>query len=88
VLARAVIPVVSCAGATTRRSERHCKIGGSVNRGGDVRRAPFLCFVFLVCFCRLTCLRPLSSFMLVIIAMKEVAGQHCPRCGSLIPCVW
>ena len=87
-LARAVIPAASCAGATTRRSERYCKVGGSVDRGGDVGRVPLLCFVFLVCFCRLACLRPLSSFMVVIIAMKEVAGQHGPRCGSRIPCVW
>jgi len=88
VLARAVIPAVSCAGATTRRSDRHCEVGGSVDRGGDVGRVPLLCFVFLVCLCRLTCLRPLSSFLLVIIAMRDVAGQHGPWCGSRISCVW
>jgi len=87
VLARAVIAAVTRAGVMKRRSECHCKVGGSVDCGGDAGRVPFLCFVFLVCFCRLTCLRPLPSFLLVIISMKEVAGQHGPWCGSRIPCV-
>jgi len=87
VLARAKIPAVTRVVVTRRRSDRHCKVGGSVDRGGVVGRVPLLCFVFLVCFCRVTCLRPLPSFLLVIISMKEVAGQHGPWCGSRIPCV-
>jgi len=33
--------------------------------------------------CRLTC-RPLLSFLLIIIAMREVAGQHGPWFGIRI----
>jgi len=49
VLARAVIPVVSCAWATTRRIERHCKVGGSGDRGAEVGRVPSLCWCFFFC---------------------------------------
>jgi len=78
VLARAVIPAVTRARVMMRRSECHCRVGGSGDRGGGLGFVPLSCFLFLVCFCRLTCLCPLSSFLIVIISMKEVAGQHGP----------
>ena len=77
-LARAVIPAVTRVVVKRSRSDCHCNVGRSVDREGVVGHVPLLCFVFLVCFCRVACLRPLPSFLLVIISMKEVAGQHGP----------
>jgi len=86
-LARAAIPAVTRVVVTRRRSDCYCKVGGSVDRGGVSGRVRWLCFVFLARFCLVTCVRPLPSFLLVIISMKEVAGQHGPWCGSRIHCV-
>ena len=80
-LARAAIPAGTRGMVTRRRSDCHCKVGGSVDRGGVVGRVP------LWCFCRVTCVRPLPSFLLVIVSIKEVAGKHRPWCGSRIPCI-
>jgi len=81
VLARAATPAGTRVVVTRRRSDCHCKVGGSVDRGGIVGRVP------LLCFCRVTCVRPLPSFLLVIVSMKEVAGKRGPWCGSRIPCI-
>jgi len=81
VLARAAIHAQTCVVVTRRRSDCHCKVGGSVDRGGVVGRVPFLSF------CRVTCVRPLPSFLLVIGSMKKVAGKHGPWYGSRIPCI-
>jgi len=50
VLARAVIPAVTRARVMMRRSECHCKVGGSGDRGGGLGFVPLSCFLFLVCF--------------------------------------
>jgi len=81
VLARAAIPAGTRVVVTRRRSDCHCKVGGSVDRCGIVGRVP------LLCFCRVTCARPLPSFLLVIVSMKEVAGKRGPWGGSRIPCI-
>jgi len=81
VLARAAIPAGTRVVVKRRRSDCHCKVSGSVDRGGVVGRVP------LLCVCRVPCVRPLPSFLLVIVSMKKVAGEHGPRCGSRIPCI-
>jgi len=61
VLARAAISAGTSVVVTRRRSDCHCKVRGSVDRGGIVGR------VALLCFCRVTCVRPLPSFLLIIL---------------------
>jgi len=81
VLASAAIPAGTCVVVTRRRSDCHCKVGRSVDRGGIVGRVPVLCF------CRETCVGTLPSFRLIIVSIKEVPGKHCAWCRSRIPCI-
>jgi len=81
VLARAAIPAGTRVVVKRRRSDCPCKLGGSVDRGGIGGRVPFFSF------CRVTCVRPLPSFLLIIVSMKEVASKHGPWCCSRVPCV-
>jgi len=81
VLARAAITAGTRVVVTRRRRDCHCKVGGSVDHGGIVGRVP------LLCFCRVTCVRPLPSFLLIIVSMKEVASKHGSWSGSRISCI-